>query len=141
VNGGRVRRVLLTIIRVVVGAVFAASGAQKLLDHELFTTRFDRWGLPEPSMLVYVVAAIELIGGVVLVLGLLTRAAALVLLLEMLVAVATAGRVDHGAHLVVPPVLALFCVILLARGGGGWQLIDVLDPPRAGPGPAGAARP
>ncbi len=140
-SGGRVRRVVLAVIRVVVGLVFTGSGLQKLLDHELFTSRFDRWGLPEPSTLVYVVAGIEIVGGLVLLLGLLTRTAALVLLIEMLVAVGTAGRVDGGAQLVIPPVLALLCVILLARGGGGWQLLDVVDPPRRGPRPAGAPPP
>ena len=49
---------------------------------------------------------------------------------DMLGAVATAGRVDGGPHLVVPPVLALLCLVLVARGGGRWQLLDRLDPPR-----------
>ena len=48
----------------------------------------------------------------------------------MLGAVATAGRIDGGPHLVVPPVLALLCLVLVARGGGRWQLLDRIDPPR-----------
>jgi uncharacterized membrane protein YphA (DoxX/SURF4 family) len=139
-SGGRVRRVVLAAIRIVLGVVFTFEGAQKLMDHDAFAVRFDRWGLPDPSLLVWVVGGIEVVCGVVLLLGLLTRAAALVLLLEMLVAVATAGRVDRGAQLVVPPLLALACMILVARGGGGWQLLDVLDPQERGRQAVGSRR-
>ena len=65
-----------------------------------------------------------------MLLGLATRLGALVLCVAMLGAVATAGRVDGGFHLVAPPVLALFCLVLVARGGGRWQLLDRVDPPR-----------
>jgi hypothetical protein len=57
----------------------------------------------------------------------------MILLLDMLGAVATAGRVDHGFHLIVPPVLALLCLVLTARGGGAWQLVDRVDPPKPQP--------
>ena len=132
-TGGRVRRIVLAAIRIAIGILLASEGIRKLLDHDAYVARFDRWGLPEPSTLVWVAGAVETFCGVILILGLLTRAAALVLLVEMLVAVATAGRVDGGAHLVVPPILALGCMILVARGGGAWQLLDVLDPPEARP--------
>ncbi len=139
-SGGRVRRVVLATIRVAVGVFFTAAGIQKLLDHDDFVVRFDRWGLPSPSTLAYLSAGIEIVAGIVLLLGLATRFAALVLLLEMLVMLATAGRVDGGTELVIPGVLAFFCLILVARGGGGWQLLDVLDPP-SGPRPFGPSRP
>ena len=84
-------------------------------------------------------AGIEIVAGLILILGLATRFAALVLLVEMLVLAATAGRVDGGAELVTAGVLAFFCLILVARGGGGWQLLDVLDPP-GGPRPIGPPR-
>lgn len=126
---GSVRRVVLAIIRVGVGLVFLAAGLQKLLDHDMWLERFTRWDLPEPSTLVWVSGGIEVVFGAFLVLGLLTRASALILLIEMLVATATAGRIDRGSQLIVPPILALLCLILLARGGGGWQLQDRVDPP------------
>ncbi len=43
------------------------------------------------------------------------------------------GDAEQSKHLVVPPILALGCMILVARGGGAWQLLDVLDPPEARP--------
>jgi putative oxidoreductase len=138
-SGGRVRRVVLAAIRVAVGIFFVAAGVQKVLDHDDYVVRFDRWGLPAPSTAAYVAAGIEIVAGLILLLGLATRFAALVLLIEMLVLAATGGRVDGGAELVTAGVLAFFCLILVARGGGGWQLLDVIDPPR-GPRPLGPSR-
>ena len=73
---------------------------------------------------------LEVVCGLLILLGLATRLGALIVGVDMLGAVATAGRVDGGPHLVVPPVLALLCLVLVARGGGRWQLLDRLDPPR-----------
>ncbi len=106
-SGGRVRRVVLAAIRVAVGLFFVAAGVQKVLDHDAYVVRFDRWGLPAPSTAAYVAAGIEIVAGLILILGLATRFAALVLLVEMLVLAATAGRVDGGAELVTAGVLAL----------------------------------
>ena len=85
------RRVVLAAIRVAVGIFFVAAGVQKLLDHDAYVVRFDRWGLPAPSTAAYVAAGIEIVAGLILVLGLATRFAALVLLVEMLILAATAG--------------------------------------------------
>jgi uncharacterized membrane protein YphA (DoxX/SURF4 family) len=124
-----VRRYALALIRVAVGAVFLVTGSAKFARHAAEVKDFRHWGLPSPDLFVYAVGVVELLFGLLLLTGLATRLAALVLLVDMLGAVATAGRVDHGAHLVVPPVLALLCLVLAARGGGAWQLVDRIDPP------------
>ncbi len=122
------RPTLLAVLRAVVGLAFLVTGAGKVLDHATEARRFAHWGLPMPDRAVYVVAALELLGGLVVLLGLLTRLGALVLLFDMLGALATAGRIDHGFHLLAPVVLGAICLVLAARGGGRWQLVDVIDP-------------
>ena len=77
-----------------------------------------------------VISSLEIVCGLLILLGLATRLGALLLCLDMLGATATAGRIDGGVHLVAPPVLALLCLVLVARGGGRWQLLDRLDPAR-----------
>ncbi len=126
---GRAREFVLAAVRVLVGSVFVVSGALRLLDHEGAARRLDDWGVPAPDVLAWVVGGLEVGAGLVLVLGLSSRLAALLLLLVMLAGVATAGRTDGGRYLVVPPLLALACLVIVARGGGAGQLLDRLDPP------------
>jgi len=125
-----VRRVFLALLRIAIGLVFIGAGVHKLQDRATSNANFDHWGLPAPSTAVLVVSALEIVCGLLILLGLATRLGALLLCLDMLGAVATAGRIDGGVHLVAPPVLALLCLVLVARGGGRWQLLDRLDPPR-----------
>jgi uncharacterized membrane protein YphA (DoxX/SURF4 family) len=126
---GRVRDLVLAAIRVPAGAAFTATGALTLARHESWADRFEGWDVPSPDLAAWVVGGLELGAGVVLLLGLSSRLAALLLLLVMLAAVATAGRVDGGVYLVAPPLLALACLVIVARGGGAWQLLDRIDPP------------
>jgi hypothetical protein len=65
-----------------------------------------------------------------LVFGLATRLCALGVLLVALVIVATAGRVDGGLPLIGGALLAVACLVLVARGGGASQLLDRVDPAR-----------
>jgi putative oxidoreductase len=125
-----VRLVFLALLRFAIGLIFIATGVQKLRDRTASTADFSHWGLPAPSTAVLVISGLEVICGLLILLGLATRFGALLVCLDMLGAVATAGRIDGGVHLVVPPVLALLSLVLVARGGGRWQLLDRLDPPR-----------
>jgi putative oxidoreductase len=125
----RARRIVLAVLRVAVGVVFLGTAFQKLTRHTSTVADFRHWGLPSPSAFVYAIAIVELVCGLALVTGLATRLAALILLCDMLGAVATAGRVDGGRYILVPPILAALLLVLAARGGGGWQLLDRLDPP------------
>jgi putative oxidoreductase len=123
-----VRRVFLALLRVAIGVVFIGTGVRKLSDRTTANVNFDHWGIPAPTTMVVVISVLEIVGGLLVLLGLATRLGALILCVDMLGAVATAGRVDGGFHLVAPPVLALFCLVLVARGGGRWQLLDRVDP-------------
>jgi uncharacterized membrane protein YphA (DoxX/SURF4 family) len=121
-------RALLTVVRIAVGAIFITQGAMKFARHAHEKALFAHWGLPAPGVSVSVVGVIEIVFGALLLTGLATRLAALVLLCDMLAAFATAGRVDGGQYLIAPPLIALACILLAARGGGAWQLVDRVDP-------------
>ncbi|MBI4422005.1 MAG: DoxX family protein [Gemmatimonadetes bacterium] len=82
----------VTILRLVVGAVFVAHGAQKLLVFGFpgVTGAMAQLGLPLPAASAAAVTAAEFLGGIALVLGLFTRWAAIPLAFTMLVALTVA---------------------------------------------------
>lgn len=116
---------VLAALRILVGLFFISSGLPKLLDPGSFVEGFSHWGLPEPALFVPTIGVLEVVGGGLLVLGVATRYVGTLLALDMLGAVLTAGRIDGGSHLVLPPVLGLFCLLFVTRGGGAWRLPKV----------------
>ncbi|HKJ92212.1 MAG TPA: DoxX family protein [Longimicrobiales bacterium] len=76
-------------LRVVVGLVFIMHGGMKLFSFGIGgTTAFmHQLGIPLPAVAAVVVTAVELLGGVALILGLFTRWAGLLLTIDMLVAI------------------------------------------------------
>ncbi len=76
------------LVRLLVGSVFLSEGIQKFLyPTELAAGRFAKIGIPAPEILGPFVGACETIGGALLILGLLTRLAALVLFIDISVAI------------------------------------------------------
>lgn len=78
----------LLVLRVVVGAIFAAHGAQKVFEFTIPGTvgSFADMGVPMAEIAAPVVAFIELIGGILLILGFLTRPVSILLTIDMAVA-------------------------------------------------------
>lgn len=76
------------VIRVVVGIIMAAHGWQKLMGGPAaFGGFLESLGVPLPGLMAYVVILAELGGGILLILGLLSRWAGLLLTINLLVAV------------------------------------------------------
>ncbi|MBI4472237.1 MAG: DoxX family protein [Acidobacteria bacterium] len=81
----------ITILRVVVGLIFVAHGAQKLFQFGITGTAgaMEQIGLPLPLLSAILATAAEFLGGIALVTGLYTRLAAIPLAFTMLVAALT----------------------------------------------------
>ena len=111
------------LIRVVAGAIFLGFSVGKFTRHGAESAALDRYGLPFPDAFTYAVGVVELLGGVLLVLGLGTRIAALALACDMGGAITTAGRVEGGpVHLGLAPALLVMMLLLLWIGPGDRSL-------------------
>jgi putative oxidoreductase len=76
------------LIRVMVGSVFLSEGIQKFLyPAERGAGRFVKIGIPFPDVMGPFVGTVEIVCGALLLAGLLTRLAAVPLLINMLVAI------------------------------------------------------
>lgn len=106
----------LAILRVVVGAVFLAHGAQKLLVMGVggLAGFFSQVGIPFPTLSAGLVTGVELLGGLALILGLFTRLAAVPLAITMAVALAT---VHLPAGFFLPDGYEYVLVLLAATTG------------------------
>jgi putative oxidoreductase len=83
---------LLLAIRLYWGWQFATDGWGKLTHLDKVTDYFTSLSLPMPHMTALMVALVELIGGITLAAGILTRATALVLFVNMTVAFLAAEK-------------------------------------------------
>jgi putative oxidoreductase len=78
------------LIRLLVGAVFLSEGIQKFLfPVALGVGRFAKIGIPMPGFFGPFVGIVEIVCGVLLLLGLLTRLAAIPLIIDIAVAIVT----------------------------------------------------
>jgi putative oxidoreductase len=78
------------LIRLVVGGVFLSEGIQKFLfPSDLGAGRFARIGIPAPQFMGPFVGSVEVVCGALIIIGLLTRIGAMLLIIDMLVAITT----------------------------------------------------
>jgi uncharacterized membrane protein YphA (DoxX/SURF4 family) len=128
------------LVRAAVGVVFVSEGIQKFLyPAALGAGRFARIGIPAPGVMAPFVGGVETVCGLLVFVGLLTRVAAVPLVIDMLVAIAStkvpiligrgywlfsrpsgAGRGLLGAlHEARTDLSMLLCALFLAAVGAG----------------------
>jgi putative oxidoreductase len=120
------------MVRVIVGVIMFAHGLMKLQNGPAkFGLGLAEMGVPAPVFMAYVVTFTELVGGALLVVGLLSRLAALALTINLIVAILLV-KLEVG--------------LIAARGGGTGAELDLaliagfLAILLAGPGPISVDR-
>ncbi|MDQ0730258.1 DoxX family protein [Arthrobacter sp. B1I2] len=114
----------LAALRIVLGFLFAAHGWQKFNEWTIAGTQasFAKMGIPAADLMAPAIAALELAGGIALILGILTRVVAALLVLDMLGALvlvhAPAGvfAAKGGYELVLLLAAAAFTLALTGAG-------------------------
>jgi putative oxidoreductase len=81
-------------VRITVGAVFMGTGWTKLHNLPAITKNFTAMGVPAPEILTPFVSGVEFVGGILLLVGLLTRFSAVPLMVVMVVAIISAQLGD-----------------------------------------------
>jgi uncharacterized membrane protein YphA (DoxX/SURF4 family) len=115
------------LVRLLVGGVFLSEGIQKFLYADaLGVGRFVKIGIPAASVMAPFVGVTEIVCGTLLIVGLVTRAAAVPLIIDMLVAIATTKvpilmkngfwAMAHEAR--TDYTMLLGCIFLLLVGAG-----------------------
>ena len=121
------------VARLGMGLMFAGGALKKLQTLEDFTKYFESLGIPAARVQAPTVAVLELVAGVLLMIGLLTRPAAVILTGIMVVATVTAQIPEHHITaswkglldlLYVPDVLLIFLLVWLVFAGPGKASVD-----------------
>lgn len=123
-NHSRLTTTALTALRIILGFLFAAHGWQKFTEWTIAGTQasFAKMGVPAADVMAPAVAALELAGGIALILGILTRIVAALLVLDMLGALflvhAPAGifAAKGGYELVLLLATSAFALALTGAG-------------------------
>lgn len=121
--------IAVLFLRLGTGTVFIYHGYSKIFASggiERFTGYLTSLGFPLPSILAYTSGGVEFFGGCMLALGLLTRQASLLLIINMLVAVFIAHRHDaypqkeHAIQMLVLSIGTLY------SGSGAFSLENLV---------------
>jgi putative oxidoreductase len=116
------------LVRLVVGGIFLSEGIQKFLfPAELGIGRFVKIGIPSPEFMAPFVGVCEIVCGALILIGLLTRFASLVLFINISVAIVTTkipllaskGFWNFAHEARVDYAMLLGTLFLLIAGAGG----------------------
>jgi putative oxidoreductase len=127
------------LIRVMAGAVFLWEGLLKFVYVNQGVGRFTKLGFPFPELTAHFVGTLEIVGGLLLIAGLLTRLAAIPFVIEMVVAMlSTKIALYLGTSPLPlppsPPQVGMWAVLHEVRSEYA-QLMSVLFLLAVGPGP------
>ncbi|MEO1591557.1 MAG: DoxX family protein [Cyanobacteria bacterium J06632_22] len=117
------------VARLLAGALMIHNGLDKLADVPGFAEGVVSYiGLPFPVFFTYCAAYTEVVGAVLLMLGLLTRPSALALLVTMAVAMFfhIKGNGLKLAPLETATLYAVFYGLFLVNGAGRWSLDELI---------------
>ena len=79
---------VIILVRLMVGAIFFSEGLQKFLYPVMRGSgRFENMGFPNPEFFASFVGIFEIICGILIIIGLMTRLAALIMLINITVAI------------------------------------------------------
>jgi putative oxidoreductase len=119
-------------IRLPVGLIFFSQGILKFTDPTMGVARFARIGFQHPYFMAHFVGTFEIVCGLLVLLGLWTRAASVPLLIIITTAIVTTklpelSRPAQGFWYMVSDArtdFAMLCslVFLILAGGGAWAL-------------------
>jgi putative oxidoreductase len=119
------------LVRLLVGGVFFLEGIKKFLFVEQWGAgRFARIGIPAPEIMAPFVGAVEIVCGVLILFGLLTRLASVPLLVNIGVAIATtkiplllrSGFWPMEAEARTDYSMLMGLLFLLLAGAGSWSM-------------------
>ena len=122
----------IVLIRIAAGLIFFTQGILKYTDANMGVARFARIGFPHPLFTAHFVGASEIVCGLLVLLGLWTRAAAGPLLIVISTAIATTKipelfRPNQGFWYMASDArtdFAMLCslLFLICVGGGAWSM-------------------
>lgn len=121
------------LVRLLVGCVFLSEGIQKFLfPQALGVGRFIKIGIPAPQFFAPFVGAVEIVGGLLLIIGFLTRLAAIALMINISVAILTTKMpmlVKSGFWATAHEARVDFCMLLgtiflIVVGAGSLSIDD-----------------
>ena len=132
--GNHLQSPLLYAIRYVWGIQLMQAGLGKLLNIDTPISYFTQLGIPLPVENAWLVACTETFGGIFLALGLLTRLAAVPLIINFIVAYITTEQdalkkllsLDTDDFFAAAPFLFLFAAIIVLAFGPGAYSLDYL---------------
>lgn len=120
-------------VRLAVGLIFFTQGILKYTDPNMGVNRFTRIGFPHPYFTAHFTGTFEIVCGFLVLIGLITRIAAIPLLIVICTAIATTkipelSRPNQGFWFMVSDARTdfamLMCLLFLLRAGAGLLSAD-----------------
>lgn len=123
----------ILFVRLAVGLIFLTQGILKYIDPHMGVNRFTRIGFPDPYFTAHFVGTFEIVCGVLVLIGLVTRLAAVPLLVVICTAIATTKipelfRPNQGSWFMVSDARTDFAMLMsllfLVYTGAGASSLD-----------------